>query len=160
MADAAVFAHDGMRVREEVVADARAAINGHEAVQDGIAAEHRAFVHVAIRTDVRARADLRRGSDHGRGVNRRRVTRRRIEKPDGAREVEIGILGAQERERRQAWLALHRQIARDQHGRRARGAGRLPVTRIRDERQLAACGRLDPRDAVNFGLRIAFKLAA
>ncbi len=92
IADAAIFAHDRMRVSEEVVPDARAAIDGHEAVQHGVAAEHGAFVHVAIGADVRAFANLRRRGDHSRGMNRRRVTRRRVEKADSSGEIEVRIL--------------------------------------------------------------------
>src|SRR5579863_6248054 len=68
VADTAVFAHYGVRVREKVVADARAAIDGDEAVQHGIAADHGTFVHVAVGTNVRAGADLRRDGDHGGGM--------------------------------------------------------------------------------------------
>src|SRR5207245_5704329 len=38
IADAAAFAHDGLRVRGEIVADARPAIAGEEAGRDGVAA--------------------------------------------------------------------------------------------------------------------------
>ena len=58
IANAAAFAHDGMRVREKVVANARAAIDGDEAVQDGVTPEHGVFVDVAVRANVRAFSDL------------------------------------------------------------------------------------------------------
>src|SRR5579875_1407924 len=52
VAEAAVFANAGVRVREEIVADARAGINRDETVQHGALADLHAIRDVAIRPDV------------------------------------------------------------------------------------------------------------
>src|SRR5262245_20822124 len=58
VADAAVFAHDGVGVCEEVVADLRAAIERHEAMEYGLIPECDAFIHETIRADVSVSSDF------------------------------------------------------------------------------------------------------
>src|SRR5262245_23620806 len=82
VAYAAVFADDGVGVREEVVADPRPAIERDETVQHGISTERNAFVHKAVRTDVRARTDCCGFGDDRRGMDAGRVLRRLIEELD------------------------------------------------------------------------------
>ena len=84
-------------------------------------------------------------------MNRGRVTRPRIEKIDGTGEIEVGVVRAQKRERRQAGLAFDGHIRADEHGGSARRPGGLSVARIGDKRQFAGFGRFDSRNAVNFG---------
>src|SRR5579863_2858668 len=65
------------------------------------------FVHEAIRTDVRARADFRGLRNHGSRMNSRREFRRGMKKLDGPREIEIGILRTQRGQSNRARLFAH-----------------------------------------------------
>ena len=80
---------------KEVVADFRAAINGNEAVEDGEAADFDVVVNEAVGADVGAVTDFRRGGDDGGGMDSGNDRRCGMEQLDGAREIEIGIRGAQ-----------------------------------------------------------------
>jgi hypothetical protein len=91
IAELAVFADAGMGVGEESFADARAAINGDEAVQDGVRADHHVVIDKTIRANVGAYADLRGGGDHGGGMNFGLVAGRLMKKVDGARKIQIRI---------------------------------------------------------------------
>src|SRR5260370_36267026 len=59
VADGAEFAHHGVGMREEIAANAHAAIKRDEAVQDGVFTDVHILIHETIRPDVRADSDSR-----------------------------------------------------------------------------------------------------
>ena len=65
LSDAAVFADYGVGVREEIVADFGAVVDGYEAVEDGILAELGFFVDEAVGADVGALGDSGGSGDYG-----------------------------------------------------------------------------------------------
>src|SRR5712675_3116871 len=58
VAKAAKLTHYGVRVREEIIANLRAAINRNETVQHGVAPNFDVFVHIAVRPNMRPVANL------------------------------------------------------------------------------------------------------
>src|ERR1700730_8041661 len=97
VAKAAKLAHDGVRVREEIVANLRAAINCDETVQHGVATNFDVFVHIAVRPNMRPLANPCGFRDDGCRMNPRRITWRLIEKLNRLCKCQIGIAGAQRR---------------------------------------------------------------
>src|SRR5205085_2805036 len=69
IADAAMFAHDSVSVREKMIPDFCAAINSHKAVEDGVIADGDVFIDKTIRSDVRGCANPGGIRDHRRGMN-------------------------------------------------------------------------------------------
>src|SRR5580658_5123823 len=68
VSDAAEFADHGMGVREEVIANACALVNGDEAVQNRVAADVGIFSDQAVRSNVGTCADFGRLRDESGGV--------------------------------------------------------------------------------------------
>src|ERR1700730_6258585 len=75
VAKASKLTHDGVRVREEIIANLRAPINRNETVQHGVAANFDVFVHIAVRPNMRALANPCAFRDDRRRMNPRRVAR-------------------------------------------------------------------------------------
>src|SRR5215831_18667382 len=107
VADAAVLSHNGMRVSKEIVTDFRAAVDANEAMQDGVATDCRFFVHIAIRPDMRALADLCGLRDYGSRVNPGCTLWSLIKQFNRLRKRQVRIGGSQRCER---WL---RSVALD-----------------------------------------------
>jgi hypothetical protein len=91
MAEAARFTDDGVGVREEIVANVSAAIDGDETVKNGVAADFGFFIYETVGADVRSFADAGGLCNHGSCMNARRIARSLIEKLDGMGESEIWI---------------------------------------------------------------------
>ena len=153
MAEAAVFADAGVGVGEEIVADARAAINRDETVQDRMVPDFDVLVHETVRADVRTYSDFGRAGDDRRGMHARRVVRRGMKQFDGAGEIEIRIRRT-ERGHARAGLAGSEKD-RGGAGRFERGA----VFAVDEERQLARVRFLDPGNAGDFEVFIALDSA-
>ncbi len=95
IADAAVFADDGVGVGEEVVADFGALVDGDEAVEDGVVADLDVFVDEAVGADVGAFGDAGGAGDDGGFVDAGGVARGVVEEFDGVGEGEVGVAGAE-----------------------------------------------------------------
>src|SRR5487761_270019 len=142
-----------MAVGEEIIADARAAINADEAVQDSVRTEDDIVVDETVRPNVRIRTDCRGFRDDGGGMNAGQIARSLMEKPDGVSESEIGIRSAQKGQRKPLF------ILRYDNGRGARlGYGR-PIAAIGEKSQLSRFGVFDSGNAGDFDLRISVERA-
>ena len=78
IAHAAKFADDGVGMSEEVIANLCSAINGDEAVKNGVIADDHVFVHETVRANMSVRADFCARCDNGGGMNAGRVCRRLV----------------------------------------------------------------------------------
>src|SRR5437879_2082199 len=106
VAKAAKFTHDGVRVREEIVANLRAAINCNETVQHGVAPNFDVFVNITVGPNMCHLPNPCAFRDDRRRMNPRRIAWRLIDKLDRLCKCQIGIAGAQRRKRRQRRLSL------------------------------------------------------
>src|SRR5437899_3336322 len=95
MAHFTTLAHHCVRMGEEVVTDARVAIDDHKAVQHSVLPDLHALVHEAVRSNVCPRPDPSRSGHHRRGMHAGDIARRLVEEFDGAGKVKIRILRAQ-----------------------------------------------------------------
>jgi hypothetical protein len=129
-----------MCVREEIVADAGAAIDDHMREQNRIRANVDILVDHHIRADVRASTDSCRRMNHSRRMNPRRVLRRPVEQLHRAREGQVGVFGAQ------GGGGNCRKVFGDDHCRRRRGAGHRRIFRVGHERDLAGHGFFNAGD--------------
>src|SRR2546425_4964737 len=68
MAHFTTLAHHCVRVGEEVVTDARVAIDDHKAMQHSVLPDLHALVHEAVRSNVCPRPDPSRSGHHRRGM--------------------------------------------------------------------------------------------
>jgi len=153
IANAAKFADDAVRVREEIVADLRAAIDRDGTVQDGVFADHDIFVDETVGTDVGVRSDFRGGGDDGGGMDAGRVGRRLIEKFERFGEGEVGIVAANESEGRRAGIAGYGCGVVDKDG---GGASRLEqgsVALVGEEGDLAGPSVFEASYAGDFEIR-------
>ncbi len=91
IADAAVFAHNGVGVGDEVIANLRTTVDGYETVKDGIAADLGFLVDVTVRSNMRTFANPGRLRDDSGRVSARRVLRRLVKKFNGLGKCQIGI---------------------------------------------------------------------
>jgi hypothetical protein len=160
VSDTTEFAHHGVGVGEEIIANAGTLVNGDETVQNGIAADMGILSHHAIGTYVRACADLGGFRDECRRVESGRVTRSLVEKLDSVGEGEVRICGTQGREPGKAGVTLNTDAFFDEH---RRGAGRLEkreVASIGEESDVARLGVFNSRDAVDGCLAGAVETAA
>src|SRR5437870_4919330 len=89
IADAAMLAHDGVRVSEKVIADACATIDHDVCQQYCVLADVDIFVHYRIGTDVCAFADFGGRMNRSPRMHSRRVLWWLIEQLDGPRERQI-----------------------------------------------------------------------
>src|SRR6266481_3502763 len=160
VAKAAKLTHDGVRVREEIIANLRAAINCNETVQHGVAPNFDVFVHIAVRPNMRPVANLCGFRDDGCRMNPRRIGRRLIEKLDRLCKCQIGIAGAQRRKRRQRRLPLQGNSFFDEDRRGARRLQQRKVAPIGKERNLPRFGMLDSRYPANLEFRWTFQSAS
>src|SRR5579859_4077330 len=101
-------------MREEIVADVHAAINGDGTVEYGVFADDDIFVHETVGADVCVGADFCGSGDDGGGMNARRVLWWLVEEFEGAGEGEVGIVAANERERRRRRIASEGEIVVDE----------------------------------------------
>ncbi len=69
IAELAEFAHDCVRVREEIRADPGSAIDRDVREQDGVVSDFDILIDDDVRTEMRIAADLCRGMDNRRRVN-------------------------------------------------------------------------------------------
>ena len=159
MTDAAKFADHGMGMGEEVLTDASAAIDGNEAVQDGIAADSDVLVDEAVRTNVRAFADVGRLGNDRSGMDAGGVARGLVKEFDGVGEGEIWIRRAQGSNGRRSGRAYEGDTVFDEDGRGARRFEKREVAAIGEEGELAGFGVVDSRDATNFDVRTTFEAA-
>ena len=91
MADAAEFAHHGVRVGQKIVADLRAFVDHGVRMQHGIAADRDTLAYHRERTDGSVLADAGAGGHCGQGMDAGRGARRLIEQRQRTREIEIRI---------------------------------------------------------------------
>src|SRR5216684_391096 len=105
-----------MGVGEEIVADSDSTIDGDKAVQHGVGADGDAFVNEAVRADVGVGGDARGFGDDRGGVDGGSVYGRLVEEFDGAREIEIGIGGAERGEWGETGSAFDADVVFDENG--------------------------------------------
>ncbi len=149
-ADAAMFADAGMRVREKIVANCRAAINRDKAVKHGVAPDLDVVSNIAVRAKVCPSADFRGLCDHAGGVDLRFVNGGGMEYLDRPGKVQVWVGGSQGRHR-------HRSgIARDQNRGRGRRSEQRTILAICEERERARLRFLDSGNARDFKIRVAF----
>src|SRR6266404_4254847 len=160
IANAAEFANDGVSVREEIVADLRAAINCNGAVKHGVAPDVSVFVDETVRADVRVIPDARAFRDDGGRMDSRSVLRWFIEKLDGVGKCKVGIGRAERGERWQRRVSSERYALFDEDRGSARRLEKREVAAIREEGKLTGFGLLDSRDTADFDVGWAFQAAA
>ena len=153
VAQLAVLAHHRVRVGGEVVADARAAVDGDEAVQAAAVADFHFVVNETVGTDGRVFSDLRLWRDDGGGVHPTIERRRLVEEFERAGKGVVGVGGAQ------GGHGQLLQIAGDDDGGRARLLQSSPVARIGKEGQLARPGGFNRRQPADFHLAVAGQVA-
>ena len=149
VSDAAEFAHDSVGVREEVIANARALVDGDETVQNGVAANVGVFSHNAVRADVCASPDFCRLCDEGCGVESRRIPGSLIEKFDGVGERQVGICRAQRGKPAHCGRTLDVDAVFHEHCGGARGLEEGKVAPIGEKSDLARFGVFDTGDSVD-----------
>lgn len=160
IADLAEFSDDGMGVGEEIIADARALVNGDKAVKHGVAADMGVCFNNAIGAYVSASADFGRLGDECGGVEAGLIPRSLIEKFDGVSEGEVRIGGAQGGKRGHACIALDADAFLDEHCGGAGGFEKREVAPIGEECNLARLGVFDAGDAMDGGFSRAIEAAA
>ena len=154
VAEDAVFANDGVRVREEVAADLNAGIE-HDVRQDRrVRADADAGADDGVCADMRAFSDDGRGINDCCGMNSGRISRRLVEEAKRARESVIGILDAQ----RCGGDFLELRFNDDGSG--VRGAGQRSVLNVRNEGDFGGAGFFNALYAGNFKVRIAAEFRA
>src|SRR5467141_2170361 len=160
VAKAAKLTHDGVRVREEIIANPRAPINCNETVQHGVAPNFDVFVNITVGPNMRPLANPCTLSDDRGWMNPRRVAWRLIEKLDRLCKCQIGIAGAQRRKCRHGRLSLQGNSFFDEYGRGARCFQQRKVAPIRKERDLPRLGMLDSCHTANLEFRGTFQSAS
>ncbi len=140
IADAAKFADDGVRMREEIVADADAAIEGDGTVEHGVLADDDVFINETVRADVSVGADFCGSGDDRSGMHARRVLWRLVKKFEGAGEGKIGIVAANEGERRCCEIAGEGKIVFDEDGGGAGGFEQGSVAFVGEKSDLTGLG--------------------
>jgi len=146
-------------VREKVIADFHAAVDGDKAVENGVIADRDILVDKAIRADVCTGANACGFCNDCGGMNARGVGRRLIKKLDSVREGEIWVAGTQCGEGRKAGFAFNANTFLDEDGGSARGMEQREVAAIGEESDLSWCGVVHSRDAGDFDGGIAFETA-
>ncbi len=154
VANPAVLPNAGMGVREKVVADFCAAIDGDKAVQHGISSDFDFFIDKAIGPNVRPGADVRRFGDNRGGVNTGCELWRWMKKFDCSREIKIGI------RRPQRGHGHWASIACDEDGRSPALIEQRTVFSVHKESELAGFCFLDAGNAGDLEVRIALEFAA
>ena len=149
VAQTAAFAHDGVRVGEEVAADLCMRVDDGVGQQRGVVSNDRMVADDDVGADVGFGADRRGGSDDGGGVDSGRVGWGFVEEFEGAGEGQIGITDAQGRGGDRAEGGF------DQDGGGLRGAGERRVLGIGDEGELAGAGVFEACGGGDFGVGIA-----
>ena len=144
IAEDAVFANDGMGVREEVTADLYAGIEHDVGQKSGVRAEAHVGTDDRVGADVRAGADFRSGINDGSGVDAGRISGRLIEESERAVEGVVGVLDAQ------GCGGDFLEFGLDDDGGGAGGSGESGVAGIRDEGDFGGAGYFNPIDAGNF----------
>ena len=162
IADAAIFADDGVGVGEEVVADFGALVDGDETVEDGVVADLDVFVDEAVGADVGAFGDAGGAGDDSGIVDAGGVARGVVEKFDGVGECEVGVGGAKGGERREAGGAIvDGSFFVDEDGGGLGGFEERDVAFVGDEGELAGGGVVDAGDGGDFGVGVGgFEAAA
>src|ERR1700683_3011883 len=87
ISNARAFAHCYMRVREKIISNFCAAINGNEAVQHRVWSDLHVFVNKTVRTNVSSRANFRGFCDYSGRMNARSVCRDGVEQFDCSCEI-------------------------------------------------------------------------
>ena len=95
VADAAVLAHRGARVSEEVFADFHSRIDHHVRQEDGVRADFDILSDDDEGTDMGIRADAHGFVDDGCWMHARRIVRRLVEEFESLGEGEVGIFRAE-----------------------------------------------------------------
>src|SRR5690242_6387203 len=106
IAYAAKLANNRMRMCEEIVADARALIDGNEAMENRVAADVCIFANEAVRPDMSASADCGGFRDESGRMETRLVAGRLVKEFDGVGEGEVRVGSTQGSEPGQAGVAF------------------------------------------------------
>ena len=160
IADAAVFADDGVGMGEEIVADFGALVDGDEAVEDGVVADLDVFIDEAVGADVGAFGDAGGAGDDGGFVHAGGVFWGVVEEFDGVGEGEVGVVGAEGGERGEVFSAVgDGSFFVDEDGGGLGGFEERDVAFVGDEGELAGGGVVDAGDGGDFGVGVAFEAA-
>ncbi len=138
-------------MRQEIVADFGAFVDDHVGMQHGVAAEADVLAHHGERPDGAVFADYRAGRHVGQRMNTRRRPRRLVKQRQGAREIQVGIVG------NQAGDAGYRM--RNQDGGGPGVLHLVRVFRIGQKGQIAGAGMFHARHPADFQIAIAFQPA-
>lgn len=149
VANPAVFAHNGVRVREEAIADVHTGVNDNVGEEDRVGTNDGFFADDNIGADMRASTNFRAGMHDGRGMNAGGPDRRLIENLDRLRESEIGIPETQGRG------GDIGEVRADKNSRSMRGAGEGGVLWVGNEGDLTRAGFFDAGDTGDFEIGIA-----
>src|SRR5215472_4322852 len=145
VAKAAMLAHNGVGVSDEVVTNLGSSIDGNEAVEDRMAANFRTFANVG-----RLRDDRRR-------VNARSVFWRLVKKFKGVRKSQIGIGGPQGGKGRLGGVALDGHVFLYEYRRSASGLQEREVFSVSQKSDLAGTGMFDAGDTGNLDVPRTFE---
>src|SRR5579859_736776 len=145
---------------EEIIADARALIDGNEAVENRVAADVGIFANKAVRPDVSAGADCGGFRDERCRMETRLVARRLVKEFDGVSEGEVRIGSTQGSEPGQAGVAFDVDAFFEKNCRGACGFQERKVAPVGEKSDLACLGMFDAGDAVYGSLARAFETTA
>ena len=154
VAEDAVFADDGVGVREKVAADLNAGIEHDVRQNGGVRAEAHVGTDDGVCADVGVCADFGRGIDDGGGMNAGRIGGRLIEEAERAREGVVGVLDAQ------GCGGDFLKFGLDEDGGGVGGAGERGVARIGDEGDFGGAGFFNAFDAGDFEVGVAAEFRA
>ena len=149
VAEAAVFADDGVGVGEEVAADLCVGVDDCVGQKSCMISNDRVVADDDVRADVGFGADRRGGRDDGGGMDSGGVGWGLVEEFEGAGEGQIGIGDAQ---------GCGGDITEggfDQDGGGLGGAGQRRVLGVGDEGELAGTGVFEAGGGGDFGVGIA-----
>src|SRR5882724_2223679 len=121
VANAAIFPNHHVRMREEIIANLHTTIDADETMKHSIPPDFRFFIHIAVRPNMRALANLGALGDDRCRMNPWRIPRRLIEKLEGPREGSVWACRTQCRQCWQRCLSLQRNSFFDQNCRGACG---------------------------------------
>ena len=160
VSDAAVLANYRVGMGDKITTDFCPAIDGDEAVQDGVTPDFRFFVHVAVRADMRPFTDFGRFRDDRRWMNARSVLWRSVEQLKSLRKSQVGIGRAKSSESRLRGVAFDDHVLLDEHRGSARGLEQREIFSVGQKSYLVRTSVLNAGNAGNLDIGRALETAA
>ena len=144
VAEAAMFANDGVGVGEEVVSDDGAGVDDGVCQERRVGSDAGVAIDDNVRADVGVGSDLRGGVDYGSGMDSVFVAGWLIEELKSAGEGEVGVLRAEH------GSGNGGEVFGDDDGGGASRAGGGGIFRVSDEGYLTGLSFFDASDSADF----------